>query len=704
MIDSSTSSSESLCSSDDDGDEAGVEIQGESVDNGADTYEDTNDATDVNDEGTDKGESETDPAMSEDEKKSGDGHSTGSDATIPYCDNSCSDSVSSSRSCSRASSPCFTQDSVSQDSRFDSSRENSGSPMRDRLILRKFRKGTRLKELPNSRAARNLNSFLFMEDSNSRSSDCGESSNSGIAGFRGKFDLKDILLEENENSSSSKLDLKDILLEENENSSSSGMCDNSNSCDMKDLFKNSSVDAETLNSAINEGEQDKLADETRSEEDMETTCGDKEHTHSSDSMDMVSSVEQTKAKQSYESIVETPESEIDGPVSENTNQNNNQNIRLLNSLTCEENKDIICNGSHDPVSLKNSNGYVSITESLKLERCKIIESEGEFRNDTLCTENLDEHQVVENCIDKETCEEQGNISNEISMHNGVENDSFKEENMEIDCKEELKEKTETESVTEQEDSIDYSMEGTEFVSVKQEPSDYNAQTECIKTEKDEESHGNEINDIFNEPSVNEVNGISEATDVKTEPSGNEVNGIFDTSEVKTETSGNEVNGILDTSEVKTKTSGNQVKGISDNAEVKTEPSNNEEKNISDNTEVKSQPFGNGVQAISDTTEVKTEPSGNEVKGISDNTEVKREPTGNEVNGISYTSEVKIEGSTEVKMEPSCNEVKGISDTNEVKTEGTTEVKMEITDAIKTEVKEEEKEEEELVSCTFLTYQ
>ena len=669
MIDSSTSSSESSCSSDDDGDEAGEEIQGESVDNGADTYEDTNDATDVNDEGTDKGESETDPAMSEDEKKSGDGHSTGSDATIPYCDNSCSDSVSSSRSCSRASSPCFTQDSVSQDSRFDSSRENSGSPMRDRLILRKFRKGTRLKELPNSRAARNLNSFLFMEDSNSRSSDCGESSNSGIAGFRGKFDLKDILLEENENSSSSKLDLKDILLEENENSSSSGMCDNSNSCDMKDLFKNSSVDAETLNSAINEGEQDKLAAVTGSEEDMETTCGDKEHTHSSDSMDMVSSVEQTKAKQSYESIVETPESEIDGPVSENTNQNNNQNVRLLDSLTCDENKDIICNGSHDTVSLKNSNGFVSITESLKLERCKIIESEGEFRNDTLCTENLNEHQVVENFIDKETCEEQGNITNKISMHNGMENDSFKEENMEIDCKEEIKEKTETECVTVQEDCIDYSMEGTDVVSVKQEPSDYNAQTVCIKTEKDEEAHGNE------------VNGISETTEVKTVPSGNEVNGLFDTSEVKTEISGNE------------------VKGISDNAEVKTEPSDNEEKNISDNTEVKSELSGNEVKAISDTTEIKMEPSGNEVKGISDNTEVKRESSGNKVNGISYTSEVKLEGITEVKEELSGNEVKGISITTDIKTEGTTEVKMEITD-----VKEEEKEEEELVSCTFLTYQ
>ena len=668
MIDSSTSSSESSCSSDDDGDEAGEEIQGESVDNGADTYEDTNDATDVNDEGTDKGESETDPAMSEDEKKSGDGHSTGSDATIPYCDNSCSDSVSSSRSCSRASSPCFTQDSVSQDSRFDSSRENSGSPMRDRLILRKFRKGTRLKELPNSRAARNLNSFLFMEDSNSRSSDCGESSNSGIAGFRGKFDLKDILLEENENSSSSKLDLKDILLEENENSSSSGMCDNSNSCDMKDLFKNSSLDAETLNSAINEGEQDKFADVTRSEEDMETTCVDKEHTHSSDSMDMVSSVEQTKAKQSYESVVETPESGIDGLLSENTNQNNNQNIRLLDSLTCDENKDIICNGSHDPVSLKNSNGFVSITESLKLERCKIIESEGEFRNDTLCRENLDEHQVVENFIDKETCEEQGNITNEISMHNGVENDTFKEENMEIDCKEEIKEKKE--SVIEQENYIGHSMEGTDFVSVKQEASDYNAQTVCIKTEKDEEAHGNEIKDNFDEPSVNEVNGI------------------FDTSEVKMESSGNE------------------VKGISDNAEVKTETSDNEEMNISDNTEVKSEPSGNEVKAISDTTEVKTEPPGNEVKGtcISDNTEVNMEPSGNEVKVFLDTNEVKTEGSTEVKMEPSGNEVKGISDTNDVKTEGTTEVKMEITDAIKTEVKEEEKEEEELVSCTFLTYQ
>ena len=661
MIDSSTSSSESSCSSDDDGDEAGEEIQGESVDNGADTNEDTNDATDVNDEGTDKGESETDPAMSEDEKKSGDGHSTGSDATIPYCDNSCSDSVSSSRSCSRASSPCFTQDSVSQDSRFDSSRENSGSPMRDRLILRKFRKGTRLKELPNSRAARNLNSFLFMEDSNSRSSDCGESSNSGIAGFRGKLDLKDILLEENENSSSSKLDLKDILLEENENSSSSGMCDNSNSCDMKDLFKNSSVDSEVLNSAINEGEQDKLAAVTRSEEDMETTCVDKENTHSSDSMDMVSSVEQTKAKQSYESVVETPESELDGPLSENTNQNNNQNIRLLDSLTCAENKDIICNGSHDPVSLKNSNGFVSITESLKLERCKIIESEGEFRNDTLCTENLDEHQVVENFIDKESCEEQGNFSNEIRMHNGMENDSFKEENMEIDCKEELREKTETESVTEQQNYIDYSMEGTEFVSVKQEHSDYNAQTVGIKTEKDEKSHGNEIKDNFDEPSVNEVNGI------------------FDTSDVKMETSSNE------------------VKGIPDNAEVKMEPPDNKEKNISDNTEVKSEPPGNEVKAILDNTEVKSELSDNDVKAISDTTEIKREPSGNEVNGISYTSEVKIEGSTEVKTEPSNNEVKGVSDTNDVKTDGTTEVKMEITDAIKTEVKEEEKEEEELVS-------
>ena len=339
LIDSSTSTSTSSASDDDD------EVQDETVDTGADTNDDTNEATDVNEEQEEeKDESETDPAISDDdndEKKSADGQSTGSDATIPYCDNSCSDSVNSSRSCSRASSPCFTQDSVSQDTRFDSSRENSASPMIDRHALRKFRKGTRLKDFPNSRAARNLNSFLFMEDSNSRSSDCGDNSNSGMPVFK-------------------------VLLEQNENSSSSGIGDNTNSCDMKDLFKNSALDADSSNSAINET---KPGDDNRSVEDMDTSVNEETNSPNGDTRNSCLTTEQTSSEAEH---VSNFEKDKFLPEDDETNVTPDR-------LTEMENKEneVTCNGSHEPVLFKNSNGYINRSEGMILDRHKISENVSE---------------------------------------------------------------------------------------------------------------------------------------------------------------------------------------------------------------------------------------------------------------------------------------------------------------------------------------
>ena len=338
LIDSSTSTSTSSASDDDD------EVQDETVDTGADTNDDTNEATDVNEEQEEeKDESETDPAISDDdndEKKSADGQSTGSDATIPYCDNSCSDSVNSSRSCSRASSPCFTQDSVSQDTRFDSSRENSASPMIDRHALRKFRKGTRLKDFPNSRAARNLNSFLFMEDSNSRSSDCGDNSNSGMPVFK-------------------------VLLEQNENSSSSGIGDNTNSCDMKDLFKNSALDADSSNSAINETKPD----DNRSVEDMDTSVNEETNSPNGDTRNSCLTTEQTSSEAEH---VSNFEKDKFLPEDDETNVTPDR-------LTEMENKEneVTCNGSHEPVLFKNSNGYINRSEGMILDRHKISENVSE---------------------------------------------------------------------------------------------------------------------------------------------------------------------------------------------------------------------------------------------------------------------------------------------------------------------------------------
>ena len=491
IIDSSTSST----SSTDDEEDLEEDIQDELVDNGADTNDDTNEATDVtNDERDEKEESETDPAVSDDEKKSADGHSTGSDATIPYCDNSCSDSVSSSRSCSRASSPCFTQDSVSQDSRFDSSRENSGSPMIDGRTLRKFRKGSRLKVLPNSRAARNLNSFLFMEDSNSRSSDCGDNSNSGMPVFKGK------------------LNLKDILLEENGNSSSSGIGDNSNSCDMKDLFKNSSVDAEKIDSAINENQQSKSIGDTRLMEDMETTNIEK-----NDKSTCWSNTEQMKSEVTPENVSDSQENlESIRLVSENDNQNVYKPDTLNNCQSKEDTE--TCNGSHDTVSLKNSNGFVNITESMRLERYKIGESAGEELNGIL---NKDSN------IGKDTRLHLRTVSDFESMHNDSEDVNCKEEDMETDDKVVIKEvlpglaennfsvkvktEIETENYTEMKteleeeqrnldigvdlaNQVDSVSESDVCTSVKQEPIETCAESVCVKTEKDTDSYNTEIKD------------------------------------------------------------------------------------------------------------------------------------------------------------------------------------------------------------------
>lgn len=352
LVDSTSSSS-----SEDDYDDntAETESQEEMASNHADTNEDTNEApTDINeDEGGDKDESETDPAMSEDEKKSAGGHSTGSDATIPYCDNSCSDSVSSSRSCSRASSPCFTQDSVSQDTRFDSSRENSASPMIYGHMLRKFRNGARLKDLPNSRAARNLNSFLFMEDSNSRSSEFGDNSNSGILSFKGKLNLKDIHLEEN-------------------NSSSSGVGDNSTSCDMKDLFKSSLVNSGKLKSAIHasENEKDKPEGETGLEEDMNKLV---DPVSENECNSLTSLQTESEPREDLRKDIENVSGGEGNDISSQRAENNLENKENIETS----------NESHEQVLFKNSNGFINRSETVIQDRKKVNKNLEENKIPTL---------------------------------------------------------------------------------------------------------------------------------------------------------------------------------------------------------------------------------------------------------------------------------------------------------------------------------
>ena len=333
-IDSSSSSTS------EDESEYTAESQEEMADNITDTNEETNEpATDANDE---EKEVKRDSEVSDDERKSNDGRNSGSDATIPYCDNSGSESVVSSRTCSRASSPCSTResinqdtrDSVSQDTMFpESSRENS--PMIDDHMLRKLCKGPRLKDLPNSRAARNLNSFLFTEDSNSKSSDFAENSNSGIPMFKGKLDLKDILLDEN--------------------SSSSTPGDNSNSCDMKELFKNSSVNSEGSNSAIKENVHNDYKVGADSVESMHISENESANFPESQTRTSSSNVEQSKLLNDI-GVIET--SDI------NTEKTTLDEDSVLTKDN--ENKENIetCNMSNEQLLLKNANGFISRSDSL----------------------------------------------------------------------------------------------------------------------------------------------------------------------------------------------------------------------------------------------------------------------------------------------------------------------------------------------------
>ena len=380
-IDSSSSSTS------EDESEYTAESQEEMADNVTDTNDETNEAaTDVNDDDKDvKEESETDPAVSDDERKSADGRSSGSDATIPYCDNSCSDSVASSQSCSRASSPFSaresvnqdTRDSVSQDTMFaESSMENS--PMIDEHMLRKLRKGPRLKDLPNSRAARNLNSFLFTEDSNSKSSDFGDNSNSGIPMFKGKLDLKDILLDEN--------------------SSSSTVGDNSNSCDMRELFKNSSVNSEGLNAAIIENVHDDNKGGADSMESMDTSENDSPKIPESVKKTSSSNMEQIESEtDTVSGGIETVEKTIEkgsevekDPVHIGDGNENKENIER-------------CDVSHEQLSLRNANGFISRSESLMQDR-KIgnenTEEEITLTDKVSKSENEDIMEMSEGGIDK----------------------------------------------------------------------------------------------------------------------------------------------------------------------------------------------------------------------------------------------------------------------------------------------------------------
>lgn len=140
--------------------------------------------------------------------------SSGSDATLPYCDNSDSNSNMSSQEHSRESSPypsCSDlslrfssqidrSSDVSQESspcpspadfglrrgmRTDRSSDTSrdASPLifdSDYGLRRSSRNRARLKNIPPLKAARNLSSFLFEENSASNSSVAGESSLSGM--------------------------------------------------------------------------------------------------------------------------------------------------------------------------------------------------------------------------------------------------------------------------------------------------------------------------------------------------------------------------------------------------------------------------------------------------------------------------------------------------------------------------------------------
>ena len=387
-IDSSTSSTSEEES------EYTAESQEEMADNVTDTNEDTNECTtDVKkDRKKVKRDSDTDPAMSDDEdRKSNDENNSGSDATIPYCDNSGSESIVSSRTCSRASSPCSmresvnqdTRDSMSQDTMFpESSRENS--PMVDDHMLRKLRKGPRLKDLPNSRAARNLNSFLFTEDSNSKSSDFGESSNSGIPMFRGKLDLKDILLDEN---------------------SSSTPGDNSNSCDMKELFKNSSINSESSNSAIKvtEHNDDKVGADTV--ESMDTSENENPNLTESETRTSSSNVAQTELWNDTE-VTET---------SDNVNEKDtleNENSVQMGENENKENIDA-CNVSTDQLFFKNANGFISRPDSLMQEGKLGMESREEESNSELSkSENESKIEV--------TKEGMNNVTNsKIETHSDV---------------------------------------------------------------------------------------------------------------------------------------------------------------------------------------------------------------------------------------------------------------------------------------------
>ena len=378
-IDSSSSSTS------EDESEYTAESQEEMADNVTDTNEELNEpTTDANHE--EKGvkrDSETDPAVSDDERKSNDGRNSGSDATIPYCDNSGSDSVVSSRTCSRASSPCSTRESVNQDTRDsvsqdtmfpESSRENS--PMIDDHMLRKLRKGPRLKDLPNSRAARNLNSFLFTEDSNSKSSDFGENSNSGIPMFKGKLDLKDILLDEN--------------------SSSSTLGDNSNSCDMKELFKNSSVISEGSNSAIKENVHNDHNVGADTVERMDISENESANFPESETRTSSSDKEQTKLLNDT-GVTETSDITTEKGTLDEDSVHIGENENKENIETCHM--------SNEQLLLKNANGFISRSENL-MQGYKIgdepSEEEFTFTNKLSKSDNDGKMEVNEEGSDVQT--------------------------------------------------------------------------------------------------------------------------------------------------------------------------------------------------------------------------------------------------------------------------------------------------------------
>ncbi|XP_060572711.1 uncharacterized protein LOC132730744 [Ruditapes philippinarum] len=371
--------------------------------------------------------------------------SSGSDATLPYCDNSDSNSNISSRDISRDSSPypsCSDlnlrfssqidrSSDVSQESspcmspadfglrrssRFDRSSDTSrdASPLifdSDFGLRRSSRNRARLKNIPPLKATRNLSSFLFDENSAS-------ASNSSITGDNSLLEMKTSMFKDDSMSRRS--------------SKSSELTEDSNDCDIhaNKLFANSKTSEPDLNlSASFHGMLKKVNKDNKLEnipvpggsnddddddnDDDDKECGDNEAYDKKDA----NNEDETKKESlvTDEEMVETEKNickEIDS-----VNNNNNINMlpeKLQDSLLVEE------NSSRETMDVKKHN-----TKDISDYGVDFDMSETAVDKDS-DIDNEDVNEVITGIVDKGVTElmdhseyVQVEISNKVTEKNDV---------------------------------------------------------------------------------------------------------------------------------------------------------------------------------------------------------------------------------------------------------------------------------------------